>query len=472
MEYITVVEPNMKKFLPEKKQSSNLKPYSEKGYQDLQNTKNSKVDFSNPTITILTCGHVDAGKSTLVGNLIYKLGLVNKQEMHKINKESSEQQKQSFRFAWLFDKSKEERDRGVTVGVGTKLIRTKSRNVLLLDCPGHKDFVPNLLAEASFADFAILVVDASRGNFESGFADKGQTKEHSILVRSFGVSKIIVAVNKMDLVGWSEERYNQILNTMKEFLLLQNFKKIFFIPISGLEGQNVTENYLKTEWNEKIPNCLLEVIESIKPPKRAINKASRFCVSAIDHSFQYGSVAYGKVVSGSIMVDEKLLVMPINYLVKVNAINNEISYDSRQEIAMAGDNVELAFSNDKGLVKPGFVVCDSLHPIPVLTEFLIKVVTLKMDLPIIMGQKLFVHVHTDTVVCSVKKIVKLIDPRTKKVLSVKPKCLTSSKIGHLVLIAEREMCLETEKSNKNLSRVILRRNGDTVAVGVVSELLK
>merc|ERR1740124_364277 len=181
--------------------------------------------IAKPNINLVVCGHVDAGKSTLMGHLLYKLGVVTEREMHKNKKEANAQGKGSFAYAYLLDLHEEERSRGVTVDVCLRHFETKDRRITLLDSPGHKDFVPNMIAGAAQAEHAILVVNASRNEFEAGFADNGQTKEHAILIQSLGVKQVILAVNKMDTCNWSKERYDYIVGEMDRFLKKIGLKK-------------------------------------------------------------------------------------------------------------------------------------------------------------------------------------------------------------------------------------------------------
>src|SRR4051794_39639196 len=195
-------------------------------------------------------GHVDHGKSTLMGRLLYDLKVVDQRSLDKLRKEAENIGKSSFALAWVMDQTSEERSRGITVDIATNHFETKRTRFTILDAPGHRDFVPNMIAGASQADFAVLVIDASTGNFESGL--KGQTKEHALLVRSMGVQRIIVAVNKMDSAEWSKDRFDEIEQQMSAFLTAAGFqpKNVSFIPCSGLQGDNILRrsSEAKSSW--------------------------------------------------------------------------------------------------------------------------------------------------------------------------------------------------------------------------------
>lgn len=192
--------------------------------------KRSKQNLK-PVVNLVVCGHVDAGKSTLMGHLLYLKGLIDTKTMRKYEKESREIGKSSFKFAWVLDSNEAERSRGVTVDVAVRHFETSKRLVTLLDAPGHRDFVPNMISGASQADFGILVVDSSIGEFERGFAADGQSKEHGVLLKSCGIPKIILAVNKMDSLDWNHERYNEVLLQVFNFLKTLGYKESDVIPI-------------------------------------------------------------------------------------------------------------------------------------------------------------------------------------------------------------------------------------------------
>lgn len=183
--------------------------------------------------------------------------------MHKYEQESRKLGKQSFMYAWVLDETGEERSRGITMDVGRSQFETDTKHVTLLDAPGHKDFIPNMISGAGQADVALLVVDATRGEFETGFDYGGQTREHALLVRSLGVTQLAVAVNKLDMVSWSKDRFDEIVLKLKTFLKQAGFREndVSFVPCSGLTGQNLvkapTENALSSWY--KGP-CLLNVI--------------------------------------------------------------------------------------------------------------------------------------------------------------------------------------------------------------------
>ncbi|KAJ1970831.1 hypothetical protein H4R34_005937, partial [Dimargaris verticillata] len=239
------------------------------------------------TINLVIVGHVDAGKSTLMGHLLYLLGQVPARVLRKYEQESAKMGKASFHFAWVMDATEEERSRGVTIDIATSTFQTANKHFTILDAPGHRDFIPNMISGTAQADVAILVVDSTTGGFEAGFQDNGQTKEHAILVRSLGVQQLVVAVNKLDSVGWSEARYQEIRAQLNPFLTQVGFKSenITYVPCSGLQGTNLTQCPTPqtaaslTAWYPRNGPCLIDAIDQFKAPPRALEDAFRLAVA-------------------------------------------------------------------------------------------------------------------------------------------------------------------------------------------------
>lgn len=293
-----------------------------------------KRSGEKPKLNLVVIGHVDAGKSTLMGHFLYDLGQVNERTMRKFEHESQKIGKGSFAFAWVLDETGEERDRGITMDIATNHFETEHKSFTLLDAPGHRDFIPNMISGTAQADAAILVVDASTNAFESGFDAGGQTKEHAILARSLGVQQLIVAINKLDAADWSQERYKEIQAKLGAYLLQVGFRKnnLTFIPVSGLTGENLVKKSNAehlTSWYKGA--SLLEQIDKFDPPTRLLDKPLRMRV--IDF-FKGGigntggvSVA-GNIESGTIQVGEQVVIVPGN---EVGIVKSKLSRLSCKE---------------------------------------------------------------------------------------------------------------------------------------------
>ncbi|XP_025721466.1 HBS1-like protein isoform X2 [Callorhinus ursinus] len=387
-------------------------------------------------LNLVVIGHVDAGKSTLMGHMLYLLGNVNKRTMHKYEQESKKAGKASFAYAWVLDETGEERERGVTMDVGMTKFETTTKVITLMDAPGHKDFIPNMITGAAQADVAILVVDASRGEFEAGFETGGQTREHGLLVRSLGVTQLAVAVNKMDQVNWQQERFQEITGKLGHFLKQAGFKEsdVAFIPTSGLSGENLitrSQSSELTKWYKGL--CLLEQIDSFKPPQRSIDKPFRLCVS--------------DVFKGITLHDE-----PVDW-------------------AAAGDHVSLTLVGmDIIKINVGCIFCGPKEPIKACTRFRARILIFNIEIPITKGFPVLLHYQTVSEPAVIKRLISVLNKSTGEVTKKKPKLLTKGQSALVELQTQRPVALELYRDFKELGRFMLRYSGSTIAGGVVTEI--
>jgi len=232
-------------------------------------------------INLVVIGHVDAGKSTSCGHLIYKCGGIDPRTIERYEKEATAAGKGSFKFAWVLDRLKASRDRGITIDISLWRFDSASYDVTIIDAPGHKDFVKNMITGTSQADVALLVISAVTGEFEAGISKEGSTREHALLAFTLGVKQIIVGINKMDRVEYSEERYNEIVREVSAFLkkIGYNPKAVPFVPFSGWTGENLTETSSMMPWYKG--SSLLQAIDSVKPPKRPVDKPLRLPINDV-----------------------------------------------------------------------------------------------------------------------------------------------------------------------------------------------
>ncbi|XP_042335519.1 HBS1-like protein isoform X3 [Sceloporus undulatus] len=422
-------------------------------------------------LNLVIIGHVDAGKSTLMGHLLYLLGNVNKRTMHKYEQESKKAGKASFAYAWVLDETGEERERGVTMDVGMTKFETKTKVITLMDAPGHKDFIPNMITGAAQADVAILVVDASRGEFEAGFETGGQTREHGLLVRSLGVTQLAVAVNKMDQVNWQQERFQEIVNKLGQFLKQAGFKEsdVAYIPTSGLGGENLvtrSQSSELTKWYEG--KCLLEQIDSFKSPQRSVDKPFRLCVSDVFKDQGSGFCVTGKIDAGYIQVGDRLLAMPPNETCTVKGI---ALHDEPVDWAAAGDHVSLTLTGmDIIKINVGCIFCCPKEPIKACTRFRARVLIFNIEIPITKGFPVLLHFQTVSEPATIRKLLSVLHKSTGEVTKKKPKCLTKGQNALIELQTQRPVALELYKDFKELGRFMLRYGGSTIAAGVVAEV--
>ncbi|XP_049757546.1 HBS1-like protein isoform X2 [Elephas maximus indicus] len=397
-------------------------------------------------LNLVVIGHVDAGKSTLMGHMLYLLGNVNKRTMHKYEQESKKAGKASFAYAWVLDETGEERERGVTMDVGMTKFETKTKIITLMDAPGHKDFIPNMITGAAQADVAILVVDASRGEFEAGFETGGQTREHGLLVRSLGVTQLAVAVNKMDQES-----------------------DVAFIPTSGLSGENLITRSQSNEllkWYKGL--CLLEQIDSFKPPQRSIDKPFRLCVSDVFKDQGSGFCVTGKIEAGYIQTGDRLLAMPPNETCTAKGIT---LHDEPVDWAAAGDHVSLTLVGmDIIKINVGCIFCGPRDPIKACTRFRARILIFNIELPITKGFPVLLHYQTVSEPAVIKRLISVLSKSTGEVTKKKPKFLTKGQNALVELQTQRPIALELYKDFKELGRFMLRYSGSTIAAGVVTEI--
>ncbi|KAG0176932.1 HBS1-like protein [Apophysomyces sp. BC1034] len=436
----------------------------------------AKRSSEKPKLNLVVIGHVDAGKSTLMGHFLYALGQVNERTMKKFERDSQKIGKGSFAYAWVLDETGEERDRGITMDIAINNFETAHRRFTLLDAPGHRDFIPNMISGTAQADVAILVVDSTTGGFESGFGAHGQTKEHALLARSLGVQQLIVAVNKLDMMSWDPVRFDEIVTMLGAFLLQVGFRKsnLTYVPVSGLTGENLIERSTIAElvaWY-KGPS-LMELVDAFEPPVRLLDKPFRLGVT----DFFKGGIGSGGGVSiagpvdaGHLQVGEQVMVVPGGELgvVKAMQVNDEPS-----NWAAAGDSVLMTLSGlDIMTLSTGCVLCSPLAPVPVTTSFTAQIVVFDIKVPITSGFPVILHHQSLNEPASIVKLLSVLDKATGEVIKKNPRHLTKGATAKVkIQLSHRAIPLETFKDNKQLGRIMLRKGGETVAAGVVNEIL-
>ncbi|MBA0597904.1 hypothetical protein Gorai_007687 [Gossypium raimondii] len=443
-----------------------------------------KAEQSLTQLNLAIVGHVDSGKSTLSGRLLHLLGRISQKEMHKYEKEAKLQGKGSFAYAWALDESAEERERGITMTVAVAYFDSKRYHVVVLDSPGHKDFVPNMITGATQADASILVIDASIGSFEAGMdGTKGQTREHAQLIRSFGVDQLIVAVNKMDAVDYSKERFDLIISQLGAFLRSCGFKdsSVSWIPLSAVENQNLVSapSDFRLFWYLG-PN-LLDAIDSFQPPTREFSKPLIMPICDVIKSPSQGQVsACGKLEAGAVRSGSKVLVMPSATIATVRSLERD---SEACPIGRAGDNIAVSLNGiDGNHVMAGGVLCHPDFPIAFAKHLELKVLVLDGATPILIGSQasfLEFHIHHAKEAARVARISLLLDSKTGKVVKKAPRCILAKQSAVVeasqeddIVILQEAVCVEEFSKCKVLGRVFLRTLGRTVAVGIVTRIVE
>ncbi|KIX03946.1 translation elongation factor Tu [Rhinocladiella mackenziei CBS 650.93] len=405
---------------------------------------------------VVVIGHVDAGKSTLMGRLLFDLHAVDQRTMDQYRKEAERIGKGSFAFAWVLDQGSEERARGVTIDIATNKFETDKTSFTILDAPGHKDFVPNMIAGASQADLAVLVIDASTGNFESGL--KGQTKEHALLVRSIGVQRIIVAVNKMDAAAWSPDRYEEIRQQMSAFLNSAGFqsKNVAFVPCSGLEGGNILTRASDPRSSWYTGPTLVEELDMSEPSTYALDKPLRMTISDVFRGAVQNPLSVsGRVEAGNIQIGEQVVIMPSGEKAQIRSLEVD---EEPHDWAVAGQNVVLNLTDvDPIHLKTGDVLCSPLSPIQNINEFKAKILAFDHLTPM----NVDVHRGRLHVPGRIIQLIGLLDKSTGAVVKKKPKIVQPGHVVRVVVQLDQAVPLEAP------SRVVLRANGETVAAGLI-----
>mmetsp|Transcript_32543 Transcript_32543/g.55485 ORF Transcript_32543/g.55485 Transcript_32543/m.55485 type:complete len:628 (+) Transcript_32543:168-2051(+) len=476
------------------------------------NSTTGEVIRSHLSLVIL--GHVDAGKSTLTGRLLLSLNHVSQRLLQKYQKAATSIGKSSFALAWFTDEDDSERERGVTIDIGTKFAKTEKFDFTILDAPGHKDFIPNMISGTASADCGLLVVAATTGEFEAGFArggdasySGGQTREHIVLSRGLGVTQFVVAVNKLDAAepAWCQERFEHIKSMVLDFLKQNGFKeaRITFIPVSGLTGVNIS-NSDKVEdedgWKAlkkwyKGPT-LLEALDGFSPAKRGYEKPLRAIVTDVSSEGKHVNVR-GRVVQGFIQSGDNVVVLPVGddaNVVRVergkaaqegsstysfaspspttsSSTSNEAQLDG---IALAGDTVELTLANiDSARLMTGCVIC---HPQPSLRpkveqrfEARISIME-RLAVPIIRGSSVLLHMHSIDVPAVLNKLISS-EKRGDGKPRQNPRVLTGGVTATVEITLSERLVIEESNECKALGRFVLRRGGDTIAVGLIDKVL-
>jgi elongation factor 1-alpha len=421
-------------------------------------------------LNLVVIGHVDSGKSTSTGHLIYKCGGIDQRTIEKFEKEAQEMGKGTFKYAWVLDKLKAERERGITIDIALWKFESEKRIFTIIDAPGHRDFIKNMITGTSQADAAILMIASGNGEFEAGFSKDGQTREHALLAQTMGVKEMIVAVNKMDdpSTNYSEKRFLEIKDELTNYLKKVGYNpaKIEFIPISGWHGDNMIENSDKMPWY-KGP-FLLKALDALPTPKRPTEKPLRLPLQDVYKIGGIGTVPVGRVETGSIKAGMVVTFGPMAVTTEVKSV--EMHHECVDE-AVPGDNVGF---NVKNLsvkdIKRGYVCSDSKNdPCKDTEMFVAQVIVLNHPGQIQNGYAPVLDCHTAHIACKFNKIRDKIDKRTGKSTEENPPCIKTGDAAMVEMIPQKPMVVEVFSQYPPLGRFAVRDMRQTVAVGVIKE---
>lgn len=422
-----------------------------------------------PHFNIVFIGHVDHGKSTTVGRLLYDTKNIDEAAMRKLKEKAEELGKKGFEFAFVMDNLKEERERGVTIDLSHKKFETPKYYFTIIDAPGHKDFIKNMITGTSQADAAVLVVAANDGIM-------AQTKEHVFLAKTLGVQQVIIAVNKMDMPGvdFKQERFNAVKDDVSKLLKSVGYKpdQIPFVPLASLHGENVANKATKMPWYTG--KTLLETMDDLKQPEKPTNLPLRMPIQDVYNITGIGVVPVGRIETGVLKVNDKVIIVPGR---EGKGVPGEVKtiemHHEQMPTAEPGDNVGLSV---RGVGKKDITRGDVMgHPdnVPkVASEFTAQIIVLNHPTVITAGYTPVFHIHTAQVACQFTELVKKLNPATGEVLQEKPDFIKNGDAAVVKIKPLQPLCIEKQKDIPQLARFAVRDSGATVAAGMCIDMVE
>jgi elongation factor 1-alpha len=425
-----------------------------------------------PHLNLVIMGHVDHGKSTTTGHMLYLAGAVDERTVKAYEEEAKKLGKETFKYAWVLDNLKEERERGLTIDLRFLKFETKKYYFTVIDAPGHRDFVKNMITGASQADGAILFVSAKRGEFEAGIGAGGQTREHGFLAFTLGVRQLVVAVNKMDdaSVNWGQERYDEVKNEVTRMLKMVGYKteKIPFVPTSGWTGDNLVKQSEKMPWY-KGPT-LIDALDTFELAPKPLDKPLRVPVQDVYTITGVGTVPVGRVETGVLKENDVIMFMPANKQAEVKSLE---MHHARIPRAEPGDNIGF---NVRGVsktdIRRGDVAGPVNNPPTVANEFIGQIIVIYHPTAIAAGYTPVLHYHTGQIACRFTELIRKIDPRSGQAVEEKPSFLKTGDAALVRMEPLHPISVEAYSEFPELGRFAVRDMGTTVAAGVVKEITK
>ena len=445
---------------------------------DYDEEKIPPCDFPPPDarshMNVVFIGHVDAGKSTISGQILYLTGQVDARTIEKFEREAKERNRESWYMAYIMDTNEEERAKGKTVEVGMAHFESEKNRFTILDAPGHKNYVPNMISGAAQADIGVLVISARKGEFEAGFDQGGQTREHAMLAYTLGVQKLIIFINKMDTCDWSEKRFTEIKKKLAPFLKSCGYKPkrdCIWMPASGLHGLNLAkplDDGIAPWYTDR--RCLIEILDGIQLTDR--NEKAGVRIPILECFSDRGTWIMGKVEQGTIRVGAKYLMQPNRSVTQVEEV---VVKDDSVAFARPGENVRVRLKGlSESSISKGFVLSSIKNPIPIVSRFrgVLQVIETLDHRPIISpGYKCIFHCHTGTEECIITKILCGVDAKTGKPdPTAKKKFLRQKEIAYIEISLQRAVCIHTFEQMKQMGRFTLRDEQLSIAIGKIMTL--
>jgi len=430
------------------------------------------------TVNLVFIGHVDAGKSTISGHLLYLTGNVDDRTMEKYEREAKAKNRESWKYAWALDLTDNERDKGKTEECGRASFTTETRRFVILDAPGHKSFVPQMIGGASQADVGMLVISARKGEFETGFERGGQTREHAMLAKTSGVRQLMIIINKMDdpsIVNpdgtWSQARYDECIKKLWPFLKGVGWKQgdVNWVPASGLTGMNLKDPVPKDVCSWYDGESVIDTLEHLKPPERLLTAPVKLPVFE-RYKEMGGLMLMGKLEAGVITVGDKLVLMPNRLEFTVDGIHLEEAEKPRAE---PGDNVRLRVKGvEEEEVRSGFVACSPADLVQVSSLIDVRLMLLEHRSIITAGYSAVMHIHSVVEECTIEMLMGEFDKKTGKIAQKFPKFAKPGMSVYARIRLAQPICVEEFKAFPQLGRFMIRDEGRTIGVGLVLKVCK
>ena len=416
-----------------------------------------------PHLNLIFIGHIDHGKSTTVGRLLYETGAISEQDLRKMKEEAAKYNKPTFEFAFVMDQLKEERERGITIDIAHKEFQTPKYYFTIIDAPGHRDFVKNMITGASQADAAVLVLSCVDGV-------QSQTREHAYLAKVLGINQLIVGINKMDAANYDRVKYEDVKASIMNLLKTVGYdtSKILAVPYSALAGDNVAKKSDKMPWYNG--PTLLEALDTFQVPPKPVDKPLRLPIQDVYSISGFGTVPVGRVETGVMKPGDQIIIMPSGIKTDVKSI--EMHHQQLQK-AEPGDNIGFNIKGvDKKDIKRGDVVGPVNNPPTVAQEFTAQIVVINHPTAIAPGYTPVFHIHTAQVAATITEIVEKKDPKTGQTLQKNPEFIKNGDVAIVKVRPTKPVVVEKYSDFPQLGRFAIRDMGQTVAAGVVLDVVK
>ena len=422
-------------------------------------------------LNLIITGHIDNGKSTTMGHFLMDLGVVDERTIAQHAVESEKTGKgDTFKYAWVMDNIKDERERGITIDLAFQKFETPKYFFTLIDAPGHRDFIKNMITGASEADCAVLVLSAKEGETDTAVAPGGQAREHAFLLKTLGVNQLIVAVNKMDDSNYTEASYEAAKEKGAKLIRSVGYKpdSVPFIPVSGWKGDNLVKSSDNMPWYKG--KTLLQAFDDFTMPEKPVGKPLRVPIQDVYTITGVGTVPVGRVETGVMKVAEKIIVMPSGATGEIKSIE---THHTQMQSAEAGDNIGFNLRGiDRKDIKRGDVLGTPNDPPRVAKEFLAQIIVIHHPTAIAPGYTPVMHCHTAQVAATITEFVSKINPATGAAEEDSPKFLKVGDSATVKIRPVRPTPIETFKEFPEMGRFALRDMGSTIAAGVVRQIIE